>query len=49
MGWTFTTQEHLNQKFMGQSDEWLKKADAEQPFGRLLRPFDIATMVSRIF
>ncbi|MCP4396422.1 MAG: SDR family oxidoreductase [bacterium] len=46
MGWTATTQEHLNQKFMGESADWLEKADAEQPFGRLLRPFDIAAMVA---
>jgi NAD(P)-dependent dehydrogenase (short-subunit alcohol dehydrogenase family) len=45
MGWTYTPQEHQNQKYMGQPDNWLEKADAEQPFGRLLRPIDIAYLV----
>ncbi|MBD3307316.1 SDR family oxidoreductase, partial [candidate division KSB3 bacterium] len=45
MGWTYTPQEHQNQKFMGEADDWLEKADAAQPFGRLLRPYDIAYLV----
>jgi NAD(P)-dependent dehydrogenase (short-subunit alcohol dehydrogenase family) len=46
MGWTVTPQEHKNQKYMGEPDNWLEKADAEQPFGRLLRPLDIAYLVA---
>ena len=46
MGWTYTPQEHQNQKYMGEPDNWLEKADAEQPFGRLLRPLDIAYLIA---
>ena len=46
MGWTVTPQEHKNQKYMGEDDNWLEKADAAQPFGRLLRPIDIACLVA---
>ncbi len=46
MGWMATPQEHKNQKQMGEPDNWLEKADAAQPFGRLLRPFDIACLVA---
>lgn len=46
MGWTATPQEHQNQKHMGEPDNWLEKADAAQPFGRLLRPLDIAYLVA---
>ena len=46
MGWTYTPQEHQNQKYMGQPENWLEKADAAQPFGRLLRPRDIAYLIA---
>ena len=46
MGWTYTPQEHQNQKYMGEPDNWLERADAEQPFGRLLRPLDIAYLIA---
>lgn len=46
MGWTATPQEHQNQKYMGEADNWLEKADAAQPFGRLLRPQDIAYLIA---
>ena len=30
----------------GQADDWLAEADASRPLGRLLRPEDIAPMVT---
>lgn len=45
MGWTLTPQEDLVQKAMGKGDKWLAEAEAQQPFGRLLRPYDIASLV----
>ncbi len=42
MGWTFTPHEDMVQKGMGKGDNWLEEAEAQQPFGRLLRPYDIA-------
>ena len=46
MAWTFTPHEDLVQKQMGMGDNWLKKAEAQQPFGRILRPFDIAYLAA---
>ena len=46
MGWTFTPHEDVVQKGMGQGENWLEKAEAQMPFGRLLRPYDIAYLVS---
>jgi NAD(P)-dependent dehydrogenase (short-subunit alcohol dehydrogenase family) len=45
MGWMATPQEHVNQQYMGQPENWLEEADAKQPFGRLLRPDDVAYLV----
>jgi NAD(P)-dependent dehydrogenase (short-subunit alcohol dehydrogenase family) len=46
IGWTATEGEHGVQTGTGQSDDWLAEADAGRPFGRLLRPDDIAPMVT---
>jgi NAD(P)-dependent dehydrogenase (short-subunit alcohol dehydrogenase family) len=46
MGWTATDAEHEIQKAMGQPDNWLELAEARMPFGRLLRPRDIATLTA---
>jgi NAD(P)-dependent dehydrogenase (short-subunit alcohol dehydrogenase family) len=46
IGWTATEGEHGVQRRTGQPDEWLARADASRPFGRLLRPADIAPMVT---
>lgn len=46
MGWTATDAEHEVQKAMGQPDNWLELADARMPFGRLLRPRDIAALTA---
>jgi NAD(P)-dependent dehydrogenase (short-subunit alcohol dehydrogenase family) len=46
MGWTATDAEHEIQKAMGQPDNWLELAEARMPFGRILRPRDIATLTA---
>jgi NAD(P)-dependent dehydrogenase (short-subunit alcohol dehydrogenase family) len=46
IGWTATEGEHGVQTGTGQSEDWLAEADASRPFGRLLRPADIAPMVT---
>jgi NAD(P)-dependent dehydrogenase (short-subunit alcohol dehydrogenase family) len=46
IGWTATEGEHGVQTGTGQPDDWLAEADASRPFGRLLRPADIAPMVT---
>jgi NAD(P)-dependent dehydrogenase (short-subunit alcohol dehydrogenase family) len=46
IGWTATEGEHGVQTQTGQADDWLQDADASRPFGRLLRPEDIAPMVT---
>jgi NAD(P)-dependent dehydrogenase (short-subunit alcohol dehydrogenase family) len=46
IGWTATEGEHGVQTGVGQSADWLAGADASRPFGRLLRPGDIAPMVT---
>jgi NAD(P)-dependent dehydrogenase (short-subunit alcohol dehydrogenase family) len=46
IGWTATEGEHGVQTGTGQPEEWLAAADAGRPFGRLLRPDDIAPMVT---
>jgi NAD(P)-dependent dehydrogenase (short-subunit alcohol dehydrogenase family) len=44
IGWTATEGEHAVQG----GGDWLAAADASRPFGRLLRPFDIAPMVTHL-
>lgn len=44
MGWTYTPNEHLVQIADGKPENWLEEADASRPFGRLLRPHDVAGM-----
>jgi NAD(P)-dependent dehydrogenase (short-subunit alcohol dehydrogenase family) len=46
IGWTATEGEHGVQMATGRSADWLAAADAGRPFGRLLRPDDIAPMVT---
>ena len=46
IGWTATEGEHGVQTATGQPGEWLAAADAGRPLGRLLRPEDIAPMVT---
>jgi len=42
MGWADTPGEHAIQARDGRPPDWLAKAEAAQPFGRLLRPRDVA-------
>jgi NAD(P)-dependent dehydrogenase (short-subunit alcohol dehydrogenase family) len=44
IGWTATEGEHAVQG----GGDWLAAADASRPFGRLLRPYDIAPMVTHL-
>jgi NAD(P)-dependent dehydrogenase (short-subunit alcohol dehydrogenase family) len=46
IGWTATEGEHGVQTAEGQPEDWLAEADASRPFGRLLRPDDIAPMAT---
>jgi NAD(P)-dependent dehydrogenase (short-subunit alcohol dehydrogenase family) len=46
IGWTATEGEHGVQTGTGQPEDWLADADASRPLGRLLRPDDIAPMVT---
>ena len=46
MGWTFTPNEDVVQKAMGKGNSWLADTEAQMPFGRLLRPYDIAFLVT---
>jgi NAD(P)-dependent dehydrogenase (short-subunit alcohol dehydrogenase family) len=42
LGWTDTPGEHAIQARDGRPPDWLARAEAEQPFGRLIRPRDVA-------
>jgi NAD(P)-dependent dehydrogenase (short-subunit alcohol dehydrogenase family) len=46
IGWTATEGENVVQADTGASGDWLERADAASPLGRLLRPEDIAPMVT---
>jgi NAD(P)-dependent dehydrogenase (short-subunit alcohol dehydrogenase family) len=46
IGWTATDGEHVVQSETGAPADWLAEADASAPLGRLLRPEDIAPMVT---
>ncbi|MCP4396423.1 MAG: SDR family oxidoreductase [bacterium] len=45
MGWTLTAHEDQIQKTLA-GENWLAEAEARQPFGRLLRPYDIAHLAA---
>jgi len=42
IGWTETPNEHSVQRAEGQPADWLARAEARQPFGRLIKPADVA-------
>lgn len=44
IGWMASEGEHDVQFLEGQPENWLQKADANMPFGRILRPRDVASM-----
>ncbi|MBW7886388.1 MAG: SDR family oxidoreductase, partial [Caldilineaceae bacterium] len=46
VGWMSTPNEHVIQKAEGKPDNWLEAADASAPFGRILRPADVASLVT---
>jgi NAD(P)-dependent dehydrogenase (short-subunit alcohol dehydrogenase family) len=48
IGWTATEGEHGVQTGVGQPEDWLAAADAGAALGRLLRPGDIAPMVTHL-
>lgn len=44
LGWTDTPAEHLVQKKQGSPENWLEVAEQKSPFGRLLKPDDVARL-----
>jgi NAD(P)-dependent dehydrogenase (short-subunit alcohol dehydrogenase family) len=45
LGWTDTPAEReMQARTLGLGDGWLERAEAEQPFGRLLKPEDVASL-----
>jgi len=42
LGWTDTPNEHFVQKAQGSPKDWLQQAEQNSPFGRLLKPYDVA-------
>ncbi|MCB9421703.1 MAG: SDR family oxidoreductase [Ardenticatenaceae bacterium] len=47
IGWMDTPGEDVIQKkYHGAGDDWLEKAEAQQPFGRLLKPEEVARAVA---
>ena len=46
MSWTYTPHEDMVQKGMGKGDNWLEKVEAQQPFGRILRPHEAAYLTA---
>lgn len=46
IGWMATPAEHAVQRLEGQPEDWLQAADRGAPFGRILRPRDVAGMAA---
>ena len=46
LGWTDTPKEHVVQQAQGSPKDWLETAEAASPFGRLLKPDDVAKLVN---
>ena len=46
IGWMATPAEHAVQQLEGQPEDWLQAADKGAPFGRILRPRDVAGMTA---
>ena len=47
LGWTVTPGEHLIIQRSGQGgSDWLEKAEAERPFGRLIQPAEVARLIA---
>lgn len=46
LGWTDTPAEHVVQALQGSPPDWLALAEQQSPFGRLLKPDDVARLCS---
>lgn len=46
IGWSNTAAEHATQVAAGAGEDWLEKAAAKMPFGRLVEPSDIAALAA---
>ena len=46
LGWTDTPAEHDVQRKMGRPEDWLEVAETDSPFGRLIKPIDVARLSS---
>ena len=46
IGWMATPAEHDVQRSEGKPENWLEQADASSPFGRILRPEQVASLVA---
>ena len=44
MGWADTPGEHRIKALEGQPADWLARGEAAQPFGRLIKPEDVANL-----
>ena len=44
LGWTDTPAEHVVQAKQGSPDNWLQTAESVSPFGRLIKPDDVAIL-----
>ena len=44
LGWTDTPAEHVVQRKQGSPEDWLEIAEQKSPFGRLLKPDDVARL-----
>ena len=44
LGWTDTPAEHVVQRKMGRPENWLEIGERESPFGRLIKPIDVARL-----
>jgi len=44
LGWTDTPNEHVVQKKQGSPDDWLEVGESKSPFGRLIKPLDVARL-----
>ena len=44
LGWTDTPNEHVVQAKQGSPDNWLELAEQKSPFGRLIKPIDVARL-----
>ncbi len=46
IGWMYTPNEHQVQIESGQPENWLEQVEKKQPFGRILRPQDVAYLTA---